>query len=153
MPSKIVIASIDDFRQINGKTLFESQAKVVTKEEIKQYCKAIHQTDWFHFDEERARQSDFGSLVAPGTMTVALIHPTYFEQVELQNLRALFLGLDRLRIINPLKADSSISLRMDIARVEERDSGFAVYYDFLWRDVDSGTSISTGTTIVRYWPE
>ena len=88
--------------------------------------------------------------MAPGTMTLALIHPTYFREVELRGLRALFLGSNRFRIVGPLKAGDAITLTFKVDTVEKREEGFAVHYDFEWlRDEQP---VSVGNMIVRYWP-
>jgi len=147
--NRLVLRSIDDFRQRRGEALFRSAPTVIEQSQIQDYCRSIGQLDWFHFDEERARE-EFGAIVAPGTMTLALIHPTYFREVELRGLRALFLGSDRFRIVGPLKAGDSIDLTFTVVDIAERDEGFAVYYDFEWRRNES--PISLGNMIVRYWP-
>jgi len=147
----IIINSFEEFETHTGNVLFTSSPRNISKSDIQDFCRSVDQMDWFHFDDERARASDFGGLVAPGTMTIALIHSTYFNEVELKGLRALFLGLDRFRVVAPLRAEASISLEFIVQKVEQRSEGFAVYYDFTWRNCEH--EISVGTTIVRYWPD
>jgi acyl dehydratase len=125
MHDKLVITSIEDFRQQEGATLFSSPPLLASKERIQAFCRAVDQMDWFHFDEERCAASPFGAIVAPGMFTLSLIHSVYFENVELRGLRALFLGSDRFRILRPVKAGDALSLQFKVARVEERESGFA----------------------------
>ncbi len=146
---KVSISSADDFRAREGEVLFQSAPQTIDAEQIQAYCRAINQLDWFHFDEARA-QAEFGGIVAPGTMTLAMIHPTYFENVQLNGLRALFLGSDRFRIVGPLVAGDDLSLTFSVNKVEDRDEGFAVHYDFAW--TRTGGPVSVGNMIVRYWP-
>ncbi len=146
---KVSISSADDFRAREGEVLFQSAPQTIDAEQIQAYCRAINQLDWFHFDEARA-QAEFGGIVAPGTMTLTMIHPTYFENVQLNGLRALFLGSDRFRIVGPLVAGDALSLTFSVNRVEDRDEGFAVHYDFEWARSDG--PVSVGNMIVRYWP-
>lgn len=142
-----------DIKSFAGKTLFTSEPLEITVEQIQQYCTAIGQLDWFHFDEERARASDFGGIVAPGTLAVALLHPTYFAHVELVNLRGLFRGIDSYRIRGPIIAGDRLTLTITVKDIDEREDGFAVGYEFDWRNADSGKTISTGAMSVRYWPD
>ncbi len=153
MRDKIVITSIEEFRQREGAILFTSPPLLASKERIQAFCRAVNQMDWFHFDEERCADSPFGAIVAPGMFTLSLIHSVYFENVELRGLRALFLGSDRFRILHPVKAGDRLSLQFKVARVEERDSGFAVHYDFSWHANGEAEPVTLGNFIVRYWRE
>lgn len=153
MSDKLVISSLEDFSAREGELLFSSPSLVASKEKIQEFCTSVNQLDWFHFDEERAAASPFGTIVAPGMFTLALIHSVYFENVELRGLRALFLGSDRFRILRPVKAGDQLSLRFIVNRIEERDEGFAVHYDFTWHANGEKQPVTLGNFIVRYWPE
>ena len=133
--------------------LFTSPPVTASKEMIQQFCRSVNQRDWFHFDEERAAASPFGTIVAPGMFTLSLIHSVYFENVELKNLRALFLGSDRFRILRPVKAGDQLCLEFTVNRVEVRNAGFAVHYDFRWLVNGETDPVTLGNFIVRYWPE
>lgn len=153
MSEKLVIAGLKDFQAREGELLFTSPPLIASKEMIQQFCRSVNQLDWFHFDEERCAASPFGSIVAPGMFTLSLIHSVYFENVELQGLRALFLGSDRFRILRPVKAEDHLRLCFTIDRVEIRDEGFAVHYDFSWLVNNDETPATLGNFIVRYWSE
>lgn len=153
MTEKRIITGLGDFQANTGNVLFTSAPLVASKEMIQQFCRSVNQLDWFHFDEERCAASPFGAIVAPGMFTLSLIHSVYFENVELQGLRALFLGSDRFRILRPVKAGDQLSLTFVVARVEEREEGFAVHYDFSWHSNGEEQPVTLGNFIVRYWPE
>ena len=153
MNDKLVINSLEDFQAREGQQLFVSPPLTASKEMIQQFCRSVNQLDWFHFDEERCAASPFGAIVAPGMFTLSLIHSVYFENVELQGLRALFLGSDRFRILRPVKAGDALSLRFTVAQVQDREEGFAVHYDFSWHANDEEQAVTLGNFIVRYWPE
>ena len=149
---KLIIRSLEDCQAREGKLLFASPPKEASKEHIQQFCRSVNQMDWFHFDEERCAASPFGAIVAPGIFTLSLIHSVYFENVELEGLRALFLGSDRFRILQPVKAGDKLSLHFTVALVEKRESGFAVHYDFRWHVEGEEQPVTLGNFIVRYWP-
>jgi len=73
--------------------------------------------------------------------------------VKLQGLRALFLGSDRFRILRPVKAGDQLCLKFTVARVDVRDEGFAVHYDFSWHVNGEEQPVTLGNFIVRYWAE
>ncbi len=141
-----------DFKARIGKALFQSTPRVVTKDQIQVYCRSLNQLDWFHFDEARSKAEGFGGIIAPGSLTFALVHTTFFEHVELIDLKALFVGSDRFRVLRPTTADEAISLTMSVAAVDDRPEGFRVQYDFQWLGENNQDRISEGTFLVRYWP-
>ena len=153
MPEKLIITGLEDFQLRTGQELFTSAPLVASKEMIQQFCRSVNQLDWFHFDEARCAASPFGAIVAPGMFTLSLIHSVYFENVELQGLRALFLGSDRFRILRPVKAGDQLSLLFKVERVEVREEGFAVHYDFSWHSNAEDQPVTLGNFIVRYWPD
>jgi acyl dehydratase len=153
MPEKIIVTGLEDFQARSGQLLFCSPPLTASKQMIQQFCRSVNQLDWFHFDEERCAASPFGAIVAPGMFTLSLIHSVYFENVELQGLRALFLGSDRFRILRPVKAGDQLSLHFTVQRVQRREEGFAVHYDFSWHSNGEDQPVTLGNFIVRYWPE
>ncbi|MFK7732965.1 MAG: MaoC/PaaZ C-terminal domain-containing protein [Pseudomonadales bacterium] len=153
MAKKVVIQTSEDFQDREGQTLFVSEPVLASKERIQQYCQSVNQMDWFHWDEERCKQSPFGAIVAPGMFTLSLIHSVYFENVELRGLRALFLGSDRFRILKPVTAGSELRLTFDVQKIEIRDHGFAVHYSFTWNADGNEQPVTLGNFIVRYWEE
>lgn len=152
MGDKLIVTGLSDFLAREGQPLFTSPPLTASKEMIQQFCRSVNQMDWFHFDEERCAASDFGAIVAPGMFTLSLIHSVYFENVALQGLRALFLGSDRFRILRPVKAGDQLILRFTIQKVDVREKGFAVYYDFEWFVAGNDQPVTLGNFIVRYWP-
>ena len=149
---KTVLQHQSDFESRIGRTLFESQPVLLDTGRIQAYCKSLDQLDWFHFDQEQCQAAGFSDIIAPGSMTFALVHAIFFQNIELKNLKALFVGSDRFRVIRPIAANDSVTLGMTIAAVEDRDEGFRVTYQFDWRGAAEGDPVSNGTFLVRYWP-
>ena len=142
----------DEFQDRIRNVLFTSAPETVSKQQVQAYCRSLNQLDWFHFDDERSKAAGFGGIIAPGSMTFALVHSTFFKYVELVNLKALFIGSDRFRVRRPMNAGEAISLTMSVAAVEDRSEGFRVQYDFRWCGKNSEDMISEGSFLVRYWP-
>jgi acyl dehydratase len=153
MADKLVISGLEDLQARKGEVLFNSPPITASKDMIQQFCRSVNQLDWFHFDEERCAASPFGAIVAPGMFTLSLIHSVYFDNVELRGLRALFMGSDRFRILRPVKAGDQLRLTFSVDRVEVRDEGFAVHYNFSWHANAEEQPVTLGNFIVRYWPD
>ena len=82
MTAQRLLSKQGDFEDLVGTTLFESDPVLISKQRIQDYCTSLGQMDWFHFDEVRCAESEFGAIVAPGTLTFALIHATFFQHVH-----------------------------------------------------------------------
>lgn len=149
----ITLSSKADFESRVGSVLFSSRPVSISKERIQAFCTSLGQLDWFHFDEERCAASEFGTIVAPGTLSFSLIHATFFQHVVLENLRALFVGVDRFRVLRPVSAGENIILVLKVAEVTSKRSGFRVRYDFEWLAENENDIISVGSFIVNYWQE
>ncbi|WNC73608.1 MaoC family dehydratase N-terminal domain-containing protein [Thalassotalea psychrophila] len=152
MSEKIQLNGIGSLSAYEGKELFTSKPLHVTATMIQDFCRSVNQMDWFHFDEERCKASPFGAVVAPGMYTMSLLHSVYFDHVELHNMKALFLGTDRFRILKPVKAGDSIVLKFNVDKIEQRKEGIAVHYDFTWTVAGDEQPVTLGNFIVRYWP-
>ena len=151
MATKVLINCLDDFSLLTGQELFTSEPILVTKEKIQQFCASVNQMDWFHWDEKASKESSFGNIVAPGMYTMSLLHSVYFDNVEINNITALFLGSDRFRILKPVTAGSKLTLKFIIERIEKRELGIAIHYDFTWTIVGENQTVTLGNFIVRYW--
>jgi len=151
--AQCVLSKQADFEDLVGATLFESDPVLISKKRIQDYCTSLGQMDWFHFDEARCAESEFGGIVAPGTLTFALVHATFFEHVTLRDLKALFVGSDRFRVIRPVTAGEALVLRFDVADCVPRGGAFRVRYDFEWRGHDNAEPVSNGTFLVQYWEQ
>lgn len=96
----------------------------VTKEEIIEFGKRWDQSP-YHVDEELARDSIFGGLVAPGAFIMAiqtcLLHR--HEVVEGEKTAALGrLGTDELRFRVPVRPGDRISLEIECIHKRESQS-------------------------------
>ena len=149
---KTILQTQRDFESRVGKTLFESQPVIIDSDRIQAYCKSLDQLDWFHFDEDQCHEAGLTNIIAPGSLTFALVHSTFFQHIELIDLKALFVGSDRFRVVRPVTANDLVTLRMVIATVESRQEGFRVAYKFEWQGVNEADPISNGMFLVRYWP-
>lgn len=152
MKKKIILDGLESLIALQGKELFQSTPMHVSAAMIQDFCRSVKQMDWFHFDEERAKASPFGAIVAPGMYTMSLIHSVFFEHVDIVNMKALFLGTDRFRILKPVKAGDSLVLKFKCNKVEQREQGIAVHWDFTWHVNDEDKPVTLGNFIVRYWP-
>ena len=91
---------------------------LVTKKEILEFGKRWDPAP-FHIDEEVAKASVFGGLVAPGAFIMA-IQTCLIHQQEEETAALGRLGSEELRFLNPVRPGDRISLTMKC--IDKRES-------------------------------
>ena len=81
-----------------GATLGTSTAHIIGQERIDQFAAATGDRQWIHVDVERAKTGPFGSTVAHGYLTLALV-PVILDEVFQVDGAVMILnyGLNRVR--------------------------------------------------------
>jgi acyl dehydratase len=88
------------------------------------HCTGDHQ--WIHVDAERAaRESPFGTTIAHGFLTLALIAPTTFEiLVAVVTPKSVVnYGLEKVRFHAPVRAGKRVRNHIRLSAVEDRGHG------------------------------
>jgi acyl dehydratase len=87
-------------------------------------CTGDHQ--WIHVDVERAkRESPFGSPIAHGYLTLAMVAPLAMQigVIPTDAAAGLNYGIDRVRFLAPVAAGARVRLRIVLAGIESREGG------------------------------
>lgn len=69
---------------------------------------------WYHIDEELARQSHHGGLIASGFYTVSLFMRAYVDHVLSRAAADASPGLEELRWLAPVRAGDRLAVRLDV---------------------------------------
>jgi acyl dehydratase len=99
----------------------------ITQDDIDTFATLTGDHQWIHVDTERAaRESPFGTTIAHGTLTLALIDGFRDELVPVtQGARlGVNLGYDRVRFPAPVPSGAEVRATMEITAVEPRDDGW-----------------------------
>ncbi|MBV8526483.1 MAG: MaoC family dehydratase [Acetobacteraceae bacterium] len=98
----------------------------MSQDRINQFAECTGDHQWIHVDAERARrESPFGTTVAHGYLTLAMLAETFFEVVAkpARMSQALNYGLDRVRFIAPVRSGSRIRNRIKLLAAEKKGDG------------------------------
>jgi acyl dehydratase len=98
----------------------------VTQEDIDQFAGITGDHQWIHVDVERAaRESPYGTTIAHGTLTLALIDGFRDELVPVtQEARmGVNLGYEKVRFPAPVPAGAEVRATMEIVEQRPRDGG------------------------------
>lgn len=109
-----------------GLELGPSAWKSVEQERIDAFAAATEDHQWIHVDPERAAAGPFGTTIAHGYLTLALLVPFAYELLPVEGGMAINYGLDRVRFPAPLPVDSRVRARMRVDDVAEVEGGVQV---------------------------
>jgi len=104
-----VFKSLDEFKATVGEEIGTSDWHIVTQEQINAFADATGDHQWIHVDPDMAAKGPFGTTIAHGYLTLALL-PMFGEQVyEVQGLAfGMNYGANKLRFPSPVPVDSRV---------------------------------------------
>src|SRR5215470_189618 len=109
-----------------GRPLGVTDWVVIEQKRIDQFAECTDDHQWIHVDVDRAaRESAFGSTVAHGYLTLALLARFTYEVglVPADAAQAFNYGLDRVRFMTPVKAGARVRDRVTLLTAEEKGPG------------------------------
>ncbi|MFG0408328.1 MaoC family dehydratase [Pseudomonas sp. FYR_11] len=116
---------VTELSQYVGKELGRSAWLKIDQQRINLFAEATGDFQFIHVDPEKAAQTPFGSTIAHGFLTLSLI-PKLIEDILVlpQGMKMVVnYGLDSVRFIQPVKVNSQVRLKVDLAEVSEKRPG------------------------------
>lgn len=112
---------------LTGKELGPTEWFEVTQERIDRFAEATDDPQWIHTDPVRAAEGPFGTTIAHGYLTLALLVPIAYELLPVEDTAlALNYGLNRVRFPAPVPSGSRIRGRLRVETVDELAGGVQV---------------------------
>lgn len=125
--SQQIIQGFDGLRALTGVELPPSDWLTVDQARIDAFAACTGDRQWIHVDVERARAGQYGSTIAHGYLTLALVSQFWHQQFEVRGVGpAINYGLDRVRFPSPVPVDSRIRAHFVIENVSDVDGGLMV---------------------------
>jgi acyl dehydratase len=114
--------TLDAYRAMVGQEVGVSRWLDVPQERIDAFADVTDDHQFIHVDPERAKATPFGGTVAHGFLTLSLLAPMAFDaQPTLAGtVMVVNYGLDRVRLIAPVRAGSRIRGRFVLTEVVDR---------------------------------
>jgi acyl dehydratase len=106
-----------------GKELGPTAWIEVTQERIDDFARATGDPQWIHVDSARAAEGPFGSTIAHGFLTLALVVPMLDEVLPKRDGMTINYGVDRVRFPAPVPSGSRIRGRFRVEDVTEVRDG------------------------------
>ena len=116
---------VTELSQYVGKELGRSAWLKIDQQRINLFAEATGDFQFIHVDPEKAAKTPFGGTIAHGFLTLSLI-PKLIENILVlpEGLKMVVnYGLDSVRFIQPVKVNSQVRLKVDLAEVVEKKPG------------------------------
>lgn len=101
--------SLAELSATKGDPLGTSGWITLTQADIDKFAQATGDSQWIHVDPARAAGGPFGTTIAHGFLTLALLPRIWREVYEVTGVRfAVNYGLNRVRFAAPVPVDSNV---------------------------------------------
>ncbi|MEB3063164.1 MaoC family dehydratase [[Mycobacterium] zoologicum] len=115
-------ASIEELAACQGELIGQSDWVTITQEAVNLFADATGDHQWIHVDPERAASGPFGTTIAHGYMTLAMLPQLMHQIYRLDGVKlAINYGLNKVRFPAPVPVGSKI--RAETSVVEVADAG------------------------------
>jgi len=116
--------NLDKATDFVGQELGASDWILISQPRINEFADCTGDDQWIHVDVERAkRESPFGTTIAHGYLTLAMLAQTTFEVVikPAGISQGINYGLDRVRFLAPVRVGSRIRNHIKLIAAEQKD--------------------------------
>ncbi|MFI2557100.1 MaoC family dehydratase [Nocardia farcinica] len=115
---------IDSLRAAVGTEIGTSDWITLDQKRIDLFAAATGDHQWIHVDTERAAAGPYGTTIAHGFLTLALLAPISQQVMTVDGARvALNYGLDKVRFISPVPAGSRVRGTVELTALHDVTDG------------------------------
>jgi len=112
--------TVADLPDLEGAQLGSSSWHEISQDQINQFADATGDHQWIHIDPERAAAGPFGTTIAHGYLTLAVIPALLDDLLQVEGTaQAINYGLDKVRFPAPVPVGSRIRLTAAVDKVEQ----------------------------------
>jgi acyl dehydratase len=121
----VEVLSMEKMKAKIGRELGVTEWLTMDQDRIDKFADCTMDHQWIHVDKDAAAKGPFGQTIAHGYLTVSLI-PHFSENFAVipeDTFMAVNYGMNRLRLINPVKSDAKIRDRIQLSDIAEKSGG------------------------------
>lgn len=147
----IVISSHEEFENWVGKEMGVSQYHKITQDQINLFADATLDHQWIHTDPERAKNSQFGSTIAHGYLTLSVTPHLWQQIADIQNTKMMInYGIEKMKFNQAVVVDSEVRLKAKLASLVNLRGITKAQLDIELEIKDSPKSAFTASLIFLY---
>ena len=121
MTTKLTLAELEAVQDLE---LEPSEWVTIEQRAIDQFAEATGDHQWIHVDHERAAQGPFGTTVAHGYLSLALLPGLVGSVLSVSDARmGINYGIEKVRFTAPVPSGSRVRLKGTIRSAERRGEG------------------------------
>jgi acyl dehydratase len=127
-----VFKDLEELEAAVGEEIGPTEWVTITQQRVNRFAEATGDHQWIHVDRDRAARSRFGTTIAHGYLTLALL-PMLASQLFVIEHRGAKLnyGVNKVRFPAPVPVDSRIRATVTIAGVERVSGGRRLTLDYV----------------------
>lgn len=147
----IVISSYKEFEEWLGKEMGVSDYHKITQDQINLFADATLDHQWIHTDPERASQSQFGSTIAHGYLTLAITPHLWKQIADIRNTKMMInYGIEKMKFNQAVTVNSEVRLKAKLASLMDLRGITKAQLDIELEIKDSKKSAFTATLVFLY---
>ena len=113
--------TLNELEQAEGRELGTSSWHEIGQEQINMFAEATGDHQWIHVDPEAAANGPFGTTVAHGYLTLAMLPMMLSEVVSVSDaVMGVNYGTEKIRFTAPVPVESRVRLHAKLAGAERR---------------------------------
>jgi acyl dehydratase len=143
---------IGDLASRVGQEVGVSAWTEIAQDRIDLFAKATEDFQWIHIDQERAKQSPFGTTIAHGFLTLSMLPKLSDSAFELSDRKmGVNYGLNKLRFTSPVPAGSKIRARFTLTKLEEIEGGVQTTWNVVVEREGGEKPVLVAETLSRHF--
>ncbi|GFG87182.1 MaoC family dehydratase [Mycolicibacter algericus] len=116
--------SIEELAACQGEPIGHSEWVTITQEAVNLFADATGDHQWIHVDPERAADGPFGTTIAHGYLTLAMLPKLMAQISRLEGVKlAINYGLNKVRFPAPVPVGSKIRAETSVVEVTDVGGG------------------------------
>jgi acyl dehydratase len=124
----------------------------IAQDRIDLFAKATEDFQWIHIDQERAKQSPFGTTIAHGFLTLSMLPKLSDSAFELSDRKmGVNYGLNKLRFTSPVPAGSKIRARFTLTKLEDIAGGVQTTWNVVVEREGGDKPVLVAETLSRHY--
>ncbi|MBS9535959.1 MaoC family dehydratase [Mycobacterium sp. M1] len=144
--------SIAEIAACTGEVVGRSDWVTITQQEVNLFADATGDHQWIHVDPERAATGPFGTTIAHGYLTLALLPRLMHQIYRVDGIKlAINYGLNKVRFPAPVPVGSRIRAESSVVDVSDVGGGAHQVTFSTTVEIDGGAKPAcVAESIVRY---
>jgi acyl dehydratase len=146
------VATPADLLRLTGQELGVTDWIEVTQSDVDGFAAATGDHQWIHVDPERARSGPFGTTIAHGYLTLALLPPLFGRLLTVEKAgMGINYGLNRERFPAPLPVGSRVRLSASLVDAQPVAGGVQITIDATLQQDAATKPVCVAQAIYRYY--